>query len=50
MAEQRQSLLKSSISIKSIGNSVTNFSKGLQRSNVLSSDIAKGTRQNNLFN
>ena len=50
MAEQRQSLLKSSISIKSIGNSVTNFSKGLQRSNVLASDIAKGTRQNNLFN
>ena len=50
MAEQRQSLLKSSLSIKSIRNSVTNFSKGLQRSNVLASDIAKGTRQNNLFN
>ena len=50
MAEQRQSLLKSSLSIKSISNSVTNFSKGLQRSNVLASDIAKGTRQNNLFN
>ena len=50
MAEQRQSLLKSSLSIKSIRDSVTNFSKGLQRSNVLASDIAKGTRQNNLFN
>ena len=48
--EQRNSLLRSSISIKSIRNSATQFSKSLQRSSVLASQIAQRTRQSNLFN
>ena len=48
--EQRNSLLRSSISIKSIRNSATQFSKSLQRSSVLASQIVKGTRKSNLFN
>ena len=50
MSEQRKSLLRSSISIKSIRSSATQFSKSLQRSNILASQIAKGTRQSNIFN
>ena len=50
MAEKRKSLLNSSLSINSIRGSVTNFSKSLRRSGVLASDIAKRTRQSNIFN
>ena len=50
MAEKRKSLLNSSLSINSIRGSVTNFSKSLRRSGVLASDIAKRTRQRNIFN
>ena len=50
MAEKRKSLLNSSLSINSIRGSVTNFSKSLRRSGILASDIAKRTRQSNIFN
>ena len=50
MSEQRKSLLRSSISINSIRRSATQFSKSLQRSNVIASEIAKTTRRSNVFN
>ena len=50
MSEQRKSLLRSSISINSIRRSATQFSKSLQRSNVIASEIAKTTRRSNIFN
>ena len=50
MAEKRKALLSSSLSINSIRDSVTNFSKSLRRSGVIASDIVKKTRQNNIFN
>ena len=50
MAEKRKALLNSSLSINSIRDSVTNFSKSLRRSGIVASDIAKKTRQNNIFN
>ena len=50
MAEKRKSLLNSSLSINSIRDSVTNFSKSLRRSGIVASDIVKKTRQNNIFN
>ena len=52
MSEQRKrrdSLLRSSISINSIRNSVSNFSKGLAESNVVANQIVEKTRENNLF-
>ena len=50
MSEQRKSLFNASISIRSIRSSVTQFSKSLQRSGVIAADIAKRTRQTNIFN
>ena len=50
MAEKRKALLSSSLSINSIRDSVTNFSKSLRRSGILASDIAKRTRQSNIYN
>ena len=50
MAEKRKALLNSSLSINSIRDSVTNFSKSLRRSGIVASDIVKKTRQNNIFN
>ena len=49
MAEQRKSLLRSSISINSIRRSATQFTKSLQRSNNIARDIVKSTKQRNLF-
>ena len=52
MSEQRKrrdSLLKSSISINSIRNSVSNFSKGLAESNVVANQIVEKTRETNRF-
>ena len=52
MSEQRKrrdSLLRSSISINSIRDSVSNFSKGLAESNAVANQIVEKTRQNNLF-
>ena len=52
MSEQRKrrdSLLRSSISINSIRDSVSNFSKGLTESNAVANQIVEKTRQNNLF-
>ena len=52
MSEQRKrrdSLLRSSISINSIRDSVSNFSKGLNESNVVANQIVEKTRQNNVF-
>ena len=47
--KRRDSLLRSSISINSIRNSVSNFSKGLAESNVVANQIVEKTRENNLF-
>ena len=47
--ERRNALLKSSISIKAIGNSVTNFTKGLFKARSTASDIAQQTNENNKF-
>ena len=52
MSEQRKrrdSLLRSSISINSIRDSVSNFSKGLAESNAVANQIVEKTRENNLF-
>ena len=52
MSDQRKrvnSLIRSSISINSIRNSATDFSKGLTRSNVIATEIVDKTRKNNLF-
>ena len=49
MAEQRKSLLRSSISINSIRRTATQFTKSLQRSNNIARDIVKSTKQRNLF-
>ena len=49
MAEQRKSLLRSSISINSIRRSATQFTKSLQRTNNIARDIVKSTKQRNLF-
>ena len=46
---RRNALLKSSISIKAIGNSVTNFTKGLFKAKSTASDIAQQTNENNKF-
>ena len=46
---RRNALLKSSISIKAIGNSVTNFTKGLFKARSTASDIAQKTNENNKF-
>ena len=46
---RRNALLKSSISIKAIGNSVTNFTKGLFKARSTASDIAQQTNENNKF-
>ena len=52
MSEQRKrrdSLLRSSISINSIRDSVSNFSKGLTESNVVANQIVEKTRETNKF-
>ena len=46
--ERRNSLLRSSISINSIRDSASEFSKGLTRTNVLASGIIETTRKRNL--
>ena len=46
---RRNALLKSSISIKAIGDSVTNFTKGLFKARSTASDIAQQTNENNKF-
>ena len=47
--KRRDSLLKSSISINSIRNSVSNFTKGLISSRETASEIVKRTNENNKF-
>ena len=47
--KRRDSLLKSSISINSIRNSVSNFTKGLISSRETASEIVKKTNENNKF-
>ncbi len=46
--ERRNSLLRSSISINSIKDSATEFSKGLSRTNILARGIIQTTRKSNL--
>ena len=46
---RRNSLLKSSISINSIKDSVTSFTKGLSKSRDIASNIIKQTRESNNF-
>ena len=46
---RRDSLLKSSISIKSIRDSVTAFNKGLQLAKKNASEIVKNTKESNIF-
>ena len=46
--ERRNSLLRSSISINSIKDSASEFSKGLTRTNILASGIIETTRKRNL--
>ena len=46
--ERRNSLLRSSISINSIKDSASEFSKGLARTNILASGIIETTRKRNL--
>ena len=46
--ERRNSLIRSSISINSIRDSASEFSKGLTRTNVLASGIIETTRKRNL--
>lgn len=46
---RRNSLLKSSISINSIKDSVTKFTKGLSKSRDIASNIIKQTRESNTF-
>ena len=47
---RRDAVLKSSISIKAIGNSVTNFTKGLFKARTTASEIAQQTNESNKFN
>ena len=47
--KQRNSLISSSNSINSIRNSVSNFSKGLNRTSSLASGIIDQTRKTNIF-
>ena len=50
MAEkQRESLLRSSISINSIRRTASQFTKSLQRSNTIAREIVQSTKQRNLF-
>ena len=49
MAEQRKSLLRSSISINAIRSTATQFTKSLQRSNSIAREIVKSTKDRNLF-
>ena len=52
MSEQqkkRNSLLKSSLNIKSISSSVTSFSQTLNESNVTARQISSTVRENNIF-
>ena len=49
MAEQRKSLLRSSISINSIRSTAMQFTKSLQRSNIIAREIVKSTKDRNLF-
>ena len=49
MAEQRKSLLRSSISINAIRGTATKFTKSLQRSNSIAREIVKSTKDRNLF-
>ena len=50
MAEkQRESLLRSSISINSIRRTASQFTKSLQRSNSIAREIVKSTKDRNLF-
>lgn len=46
---RRDAVLKSSISIKAIGNSVTNFTKGLFKARSTASAIAQQTNESNKF-
>ena len=46
---RRDAVLKSSISIKAIGNSVTNFTKGLFKARATASEIAQQTNESNKF-
>ena len=46
---RRQSLLKSSISIKSMRNSVAAFNKGLQQAKKNAAEIVKTTKESNIF-
>ena len=51
MSEQQRknSLLRSSISINSIRRTATQFTKSLERSNIIAKDIIKTTKDRNLF-
>ena len=50
MAEkQRESLLRSSISINSIRRTASQFTKSLQRSNTIAREIVQSTKQRNIF-
>ena len=51
MSEQQRknSLLRSSISINSIRRTASQFTKSLERSNIIAKDIIKTTKDRNLF-
>ena len=49
ISSRRNSLRKSSISINSIRNTFTSFSKGITNAKQSSDDILKQTRETNLF-
>ena len=49
ISSRRNSLRKSSISINSIRNTFTSFSKGINNAKQSSDDILKQTRETNLF-
>ena len=46
---RRDSLLKSSISIKSMRDSVAKFNKGLQQAKKSAFEIVKNTKESNVF-
>ena len=49
LSARRESLLKSSISIKSMRDSVAKFNKGLNASEKKCFEIVKNTKESNLF-
>ena len=49
LSARRESLLKSSISIKSMRDSVAKFNKGLNAAKKSAIEIVKNTKESNLF-